>query len=162
MARTTEGEIADVVEQILQDRPNGEASIRELICEIPRRIQLSSDDLAPSPTRNGEAIWEQQVRNIPSHKNSPGNAIYEGRLESIRGGLRLRRLSVAVVVQQSKGCPSRSREEIRPVQIGKALGRRLKAAIQMVSGVRHARTANQYLNGSGIRNLVKIVLVHES
>jgi hypothetical protein len=91
MARITESEITEVVEAILADRPNGEASIAELVNEIPKRVRLSAEDLAPSPTRNGEAIWEQQVRNITSHKNSPGNAIYEGRLVSIRGGLKLAR-----------------------------------------------------------------------
>jgi hypothetical protein len=89
MSRITEGEIADLVEAILADRPNGEAAIAELIDEIPNRVRLSAEDLAPSQTRNGEAIWEQQVRNITSHKNSPGNAIYDGRLVSISGGLRL-------------------------------------------------------------------------
>lgn len=91
MSRITEAEIADVVEAILADRPNGEATIAQLIAEIPNRIRLSAEDLAPSPTRRNEAIWEQQVRNITSHKATPGNAIYDGRLISIRGGLRLMR-----------------------------------------------------------------------
>lgn len=91
MARITEAEIADIVEVILEDMPNGQATIAELVAEIPNRVRLSTDDLAPSPTRPNEAIWEQQVRNITSHKNSPGNAIYDGRLVSIPGGLRLAR-----------------------------------------------------------------------
>jgi len=45
--------------------------------------------LAPSPTRQNEAVWEQQVRNITSHKKTPGNAIYEGKLVAIPGGLAL-------------------------------------------------------------------------
>jgi hypothetical protein len=95
MARITEGEIADLVEKILKDLPSGEATIQELIREIPHWTTLSSEDLEPSLTRNGEAIWEQQVRNISSHKNSPGNAICEGRLEAIPSGLRLAKRSVA-------------------------------------------------------------------
>lgn len=91
MARISEAEIADIVEIILSERPNGEATIAELLDEIPNRVTLSADDVAPSPTRNGEAIWEQQVRNITSHKSSPGNAIYAGRLISVSGGLRLAR-----------------------------------------------------------------------
>lgn len=91
MARITEAEIADLVEAILSERPDGEATIAELIKEIPKRVRLSPEDLEPSPTRPGEAIWEQQVRNITSHKASPGNAIHDGRLISIPGGLRLRR-----------------------------------------------------------------------
>ncbi len=89
MARITEAEIADIVEEILADRPNGEATIAELVEEIPNRVTLSAEDLALSSTRNGEAIWEQQVRNITSHKASPGNAIHDGRLVAITGGLKL-------------------------------------------------------------------------
>jgi hypothetical protein len=89
MPRITEGEIADIVADILEDRPHHRASIADLVDEIPRRVTLSPEDLAMSPTRSNERIWEQQVRNITSHKNSPGNAIYEGRLVAVPGGLAL-------------------------------------------------------------------------
>jgi hypothetical protein len=89
MSRITEAEIAEIVEGILEERPNGLATIAELVEEIPNRVTLSAEDLAPSPTRRGEAVWEQQVRNITSHKASPGNAIYEGRLAAVPGGLQL-------------------------------------------------------------------------
>jgi len=89
MSRITETEIADIVEAILADRPNGEATIAELVHEIPNRVALSAEDLAHSQTRRTEAIWEQQVRNITSHKASPGNAIHDGRLIAIPGGLKL-------------------------------------------------------------------------
>jgi hypothetical protein len=91
MSRITEAEIADVVEEILRDRAGGEASIAELVAEIPQRIRLSAEDMSPSPTRSGEAMWEQQVRNITSHKKSPGNAIHDGKLVAVPGGLRLPR-----------------------------------------------------------------------
>jgi glycine cleavage system pyridoxal-binding protein P len=89
MSRVTEAEVAEAVENILHDGATGHASIQELIREIPNRITLSADDLKSSPTRHNEAIWEQQVRNITSHKDSPGNAIFEGRLVAISGGLAL-------------------------------------------------------------------------
>ena len=89
MPRKTEAEIADVVIAILRDRPNGRATIADLIDEIPNRLTLSPEDLARSPTRPNERVWEQQVRNITSHKDSPGNAIYEGKLSAIPGGLAL-------------------------------------------------------------------------
>lgn len=89
MARITENEIAEIVIDILQDRPTGEVTIAELVAGIPKRATLTSEDLAPSPTRPGEAIWEQQVRNITSHKASPGNAIHDGKLIALPGGFRL-------------------------------------------------------------------------
>jgi hypothetical protein len=57
--------------------------------EIPKHLKLSAADLAGSKTRRNEAMWEQQIRNITSHHKSPGNFIYEGFLERIKGGLRL-------------------------------------------------------------------------
>jgi hypothetical protein len=89
MSRITEAEIADIIVAILEDSPSGEATIAELIAEIPNRVNLSAADRAPSPTRPGEEIWEQQVRNITSHKASPGNAVHDGRLVAISGGFRL-------------------------------------------------------------------------
>jgi hypothetical protein len=89
MSRVTEAEVAEAVEAILQDRSSGRATIKELVEEIPNRISLSADDLVQSQTRPNEALWEQQVRNITSHKASPGNAIYEGKLVATPGGLAL-------------------------------------------------------------------------
>jgi len=89
MSRITEAEIAKIVEAILVGTATGEATIGQLIAEIPDYVILSPEDLAHSPTRPNEAIWEQQVRNITSHKSSPGNAIYEGKLVAVPGGLRL-------------------------------------------------------------------------
>ena len=89
MARITESRMAMVVEAILEDRPNGEATIADLLAEIPNRVELSAEDLAPSPAQPGEPSWHEQLRNIAAHKDSPGNAIYEGRLVSTPRGLRL-------------------------------------------------------------------------
>jgi hypothetical protein len=89
MALTTEAEFADTVETILSELPTGEATYAELIDEIPNRIVLTAEDLAPSETRPGEPMWHQRVRNITSHKGEITNAIYQGRLVSVRGGLRL-------------------------------------------------------------------------
>lgn len=89
MSRITEAQIADLVVTILELSPTKQATIAQLIAEIPEHAALSDEDLAPSPTRRHEAVWEQQVRNITSHKAAPGNAIYEGRLVPIPGGLKL-------------------------------------------------------------------------
>jgi len=87
--RTTELELSRVVLEILAEMPNGSAAISQLIGRIPQRIALTAEDLAQSETRPNEAVWEQRVRNITSHKNTPGNYIYEGFLEQIAGGLRI-------------------------------------------------------------------------
>jgi hypothetical protein len=89
MSRVTEAEVAEAVRAVLDDRPSGRATIQELVAELPNHITLSAEDLKPSETRRGEALWEQQVRNITSHKSSPGNAIFEGWLVAIPGGLAL-------------------------------------------------------------------------
>ena len=87
MARITEAEIAEIVVAILEEG-SGEATIAELIKEIRAELCYPRN-LAPSTTRRGEAVWEQQVRNITSHKGSPGNAIHDGKLVAISGGLGL-------------------------------------------------------------------------
>lgn len=89
MSRITEGEIAEIVESYLKEKSSGQASIKELVRVIPDRVTLSEEDMAQSTTRPNEAVFEQQVRNITSHKSAPGNAIFEGKLVAIPGGLAL-------------------------------------------------------------------------
>ena len=79
MSRITESEIAEIVEAYLKEKSSGQASIQELVREIPEPVTLSAEDLAQSITRKNEAVFEQQVRNITSHKDTPGNAIFEGK-----------------------------------------------------------------------------------
>lgn len=84
MPRITEADVVDAVEEILSERPNGEATIAELIHELPNRLTLSKEDWVQSTTRPNEPMWHQQVRNITSHKN-----FGYGRLVAIPGGLAL-------------------------------------------------------------------------
>jgi hypothetical protein len=87
--RVTEHDVADAACKVLAGRPQHEASIKVLVSEIPDHLKLSAADLAQSQTRRNEAMWEQQIRNIQSHHKSPGNFIYEGFLQRIKGGLKL-------------------------------------------------------------------------
>ena len=89
MSRITEAEIAVAVLHILATRPNGEAGFAELKNEIPNHVTLSAEDQTQSTTRPNKQMWEQQVRNITSHYQSPGNIILEGYAERIDGGLRI-------------------------------------------------------------------------
>jgi len=76
--RITENEIAFVVLKILSEKNNGKATITELKHQIPDYTNLSEADRELSMTRPNEEVWEQQVRNIISHRNSEGNIIAEG------------------------------------------------------------------------------------
>ncbi len=89
MARITEAEIANAVLDILYAEPTGEASIARLKDLVPKHVTLSADDCVQSTTRPGEELWEQQVRNITSHKDTEGNIVYDGYAEQIPGGLRI-------------------------------------------------------------------------
>lgn len=79
--RITEVEMASVVRTILRKQPNKTASFATLRDEIPKHVKLSRADRAKSPTRPGEELWEQIIRNLVSHK-------HEG-FVSVKGGLRL-------------------------------------------------------------------------
>jgi hypothetical protein len=87
--RSTEHDVADAVLQVLAKYPSGEAPIGAIVKGIPDYLKLTDEDRTPSKTRPNEELWEQQVRNITSHKASPGNFIYEGFLEQVKGGLKI-------------------------------------------------------------------------
>jgi hypothetical protein len=76
--RVTEVDVGNAVLEILASTPGGEASIRLLKQELPKHLRLSHEDRRPSLTRDGEELWEQQVRNLVSHRKSTGNVIAEG------------------------------------------------------------------------------------
>lgn len=84
--RTTETEISEAVLQILAEVPDGEAPLDRIKELIPEFIKLTDADRAQSDTRPNEELWEQLVRNIVSHKETEGNYIAEGFLESPRRG----------------------------------------------------------------------------
>jgi hypothetical protein len=85
--RTSEQEISVAVLRICADAPDGKAKIASLKKQIPDYINLTADDLAGSPTRPNEAVWEQIVRNIVSHRKVPGNVIAEGFAEHSPGSI---------------------------------------------------------------------------
>jgi hypothetical protein len=76
--RLTETEIGLAVLQIMASSAGGKASVRTIVKEIPNYLKLTEDDHAASETRTNEEIWEQQVRNLVSHKTTPGNMFAEG------------------------------------------------------------------------------------
>ena len=85
--RLTETQIADAVLRVLATLEGGEASIAYLKHELPKYLDLSDADRAPSLTRQGEELWEQQVLNLVSHRGASGTAVHEGYLSYKPGRL---------------------------------------------------------------------------
>lgn len=84
--RITEREIADVVVTVLHSQPDGRATIVEIVDAIPRQVALSLADFVRSPSRPNEALWQQQVRNIRSHK-----AFVDYGFKAVKGGFALKK-----------------------------------------------------------------------
>ncbi len=88
--QVTETEIGLAALQIAADRPNGVASMDDLKQGMHTYVQLSVDDQTQSETRPNEEMWEQKVRNLVSHRTTPGNIIAEGFAEYLpREGIRI-------------------------------------------------------------------------
>lgn len=79
--RISEAEMATAVESILKKRPKNSATFAELRELVPKHVHLSRADCAESPSRPGEQLWEQIIRNLASHE-------HEGFVR-VAGGLRL-------------------------------------------------------------------------
>jgi len=88
-ANTSEQEISVAVLRICADSPDGETKTARIKQLVPGYINLTPDDLAGSPTRPNEAVWEQIVRNIVSHRKVEGNIIAEGYAEHQPGAIKI-------------------------------------------------------------------------
>ena len=90
MAKTSEPVLGLAVMRVLASQPNGTATVRVLIEHVPEYVALTKEDHLLSDTRPPEEMWEQRVRNLKSHDQTPGNVIAEGFVEHIgRGKYRL-------------------------------------------------------------------------
>jgi hypothetical protein len=76
--RITEAKIGIATLLILASKPNGEALLSDIKKEMPDFIELTEDDRSRSVTRPNEEMWEQQVRNLISHRTAEGNIFAEG------------------------------------------------------------------------------------
>lgn len=85
--RSTEQDIALAVIRYLATIPSGEATIDEIKTHLPNFLDLTEADLEASVTRPNERMWEQQVRNLVSHRDTPDNVINDGRLSYSPGRL---------------------------------------------------------------------------
>lgn len=80
MTRVSEADVAMAVVKYLSGQPGKAATIYQIKKALPGFLNLSADDRRQSDTRPNEELWEQQVRNIVSHRNVPGNFVYDGRI----------------------------------------------------------------------------------
>lgn len=76
--RTTEQEIGQAVLRYLHGLPGGEATIAEIKRNLRRNFQFTEADREISETRGNEEMWEQQVRNLVSHRTTDDNVIGGG------------------------------------------------------------------------------------
>ena len=81
--RVTENQVAFAIVQIAKGMTDGIATFNRCRKEVPNHLELSAADLKQSTTRPNEAMWEQQIRNIKSHSDEPGNYICEGYLKHV-------------------------------------------------------------------------------
>lgn len=77
-----ENDIARAVVQIANAN-GGLCTFKRAYQEIPNYVKLNAANLSPSPTRRGEPMWHQLVRNIKSHDTVPGNFIHDGFLTHV-------------------------------------------------------------------------------
>jgi hypothetical protein len=90
MPKVAEERISAGVLKIAAAHPKGLATFNSCRVQIPGLVSLTADDLAPSPTRPGEPMWHQIVRNIKSHHAEDSNYIARGYLEHVsRVGYRI-------------------------------------------------------------------------
>lgn len=90
MSTITENEVAAIVIDIACEQANGVATYDMIRSEVPKRYNLSAEDLVWSDTRPNEQMWEQKMRNIQSHHAAEGNFIHDGYLEHVaRRGYRV-------------------------------------------------------------------------
>lgn len=84
----TEHDIVAPVLSVLAEAPLGELSTTDLRQEVKANLNLTSEDLAPLRNRPDCRI-DQVIRNLKSHKETPGNPFAEGLLEDVHRGFRI-------------------------------------------------------------------------
>lgn len=86
--RIGEHDIRNAVLAIISTEPNKEITTTKLIAELRKVVPLGPKDEEQLDGRNDDR-FSQIVRNIKSHKDQPGNLIYDGHLIPIKDGFRM-------------------------------------------------------------------------
>jgi hypothetical protein len=76
--RTSEYAMRIAALQVAAGKPHGKATMTELKNEVAQYVVLTPEDLLPSKTRPNEAMYQQIVGNIVSHRESRNNIFAKG------------------------------------------------------------------------------------
>jgi len=76
--RTSENEMRIAALRVAASKPRGTATTTELKDEVNQYVDLTPEDLTPSKTRPNEAMYQQVVGNIVSHRESGNNIFANG------------------------------------------------------------------------------------
>jgi hypothetical protein len=81
--------------------PRHTATTTQIKERIPDYRAFSPADLAPSPTRNGEVMWQQIIGNVVSHQKSRASLFNQGLAERTQDGIRVTEKGIELL--KSKG-----------------------------------------------------------
>jgi hypothetical protein len=76
--RTSEDEMRIAALRVAASKPHGKATTTELKNEVDQHVALTAEDLLPSNTRPNEAMYQQIVGNLVSHRASRNNIFAKG------------------------------------------------------------------------------------
>jgi hypothetical protein len=76
--RTSENEMRIAALLVAASKPSGKATTTELKNEVDRYVALTPEDRTPSKTRPNEAMYQQIIGNIVSHRGSKTNLFAKG------------------------------------------------------------------------------------
>ena len=93
--RLREAEARVLVLKIAAQQPNRTASTQFLKKEVPKYIELSPQDRAPSKSRPREQVWQQIVGNVISHKDVRDGPFSKGYASKTLNGLSITRKGLA-------------------------------------------------------------------
>ena len=76
--RTSENEMRIAALRVAASKPSGKATTTELKNEVDRYVALTTGDRIPSKTRPNEAMYQQIIGNIVSHRGSKNSIFAKG------------------------------------------------------------------------------------
>jgi hypothetical protein len=100
--RIAEADLLVPTLRILASKPDGTLSTSELISALEKEFEPEGEDAEILEGRQ-DSRFSQIVRNMVSHKKSPGNAIAEGYIEHLGPRVGLRITAAGRAYLKSKG-----------------------------------------------------------